>query len=188
MPKYLGALAIVLLLGMVLGRVFLLKRQGITAMKLGDTHKGDFLIPPFAFFYFYIIFANAFGWPSITHGEFFHSAAASWVGVLLALAAPLLTLWSLISFGRSFRIGIDIDRPDRLVTDGAFAFSRNPIYVAFVVFTVGQFLIFPNWITLIYIAAGALIIHRQVLREEEYLRGRYGHAYAEYCSRVSRYV
>jgi hypothetical protein len=33
MPRYLGALTIVLLLGMVLIRIFLLKGQGIEAMK-----------------------------------------------------------------------------------------------------------------------------------------------------------
>src|SRR6516225_4123374 len=48
MPKYFGALTIVILLGMVLTRVFLLKRQGIKAMKLGSTDKTDFLIPPLA--------------------------------------------------------------------------------------------------------------------------------------------
>ena len=48
MPKYLGALTIVLLLGMVLTRVFLLKGQGIKAMKFGNIDKTDFLIPPFA--------------------------------------------------------------------------------------------------------------------------------------------
>ena len=51
MPKYLGALTIVLLLGMVLTRVFLLKGQGIKAMKFGNIDKTDFLIPPFALFY-----------------------------------------------------------------------------------------------------------------------------------------
>jgi protein-S-isoprenylcysteine O-methyltransferase Ste14 len=187
MPKYLGALTIVLLLGMVLSRVFLLRRQGIKAMKFGKTHKTDFLIPPFAFFYFYVIFAAAFGWPSFTHRQFFRSEAVAWVGVLFCVAALLLTLWSLVSFRRSFRIGIDTDRPDRLITDGAFAISRNPIYVAFVTMTAGQFLIFPNLILLFYIAGAAALIHRQVLREEEFLRGHYGQAYAEYRSRVRRY-
>src|SRR5215813_4317530 len=51
MPKYLGALTIVLLLGMVLTRVLLLKRQGIKAMKFGSTDKTDFLFPPFVLFY-----------------------------------------------------------------------------------------------------------------------------------------
>jgi hypothetical protein len=36
---------------------------------------------------------------------------------------------SLVSFGKSFRVGIDIDYPDKLVTSGVFAITRNPICV-----------------------------------------------------------
>jgi hypothetical protein len=61
MPGYLGALSIVLLLAMVLSRVALLKQQGVTAMKFGQTDKTDFLIPPVMLFYFYLVFASAFG-------------------------------------------------------------------------------------------------------------------------------
>jgi protein-S-isoprenylcysteine O-methyltransferase Ste14 len=187
-PKYLGALTIVLLLGMVLTRVFILRRQGIKAMKFGEIDKTDFLIIPFAFFYFYVVFAAAFNWPTVSRQEFFHSEMVSWVGVLFCLLGLLLMLWSLISFRQSFRIGIDTDQPDRLITDGIFAFSRNPIYVAFAIILIGQFLIFPNWITFIYIVAATWLFHRQVLREEEYLRGHYGEAYAGYCDRVRRYL
>ena len=188
MPKYLGALTIVLLLAMVLGRVFMLRQQGIKAMRFGETNKTDFLIPPLAFFYFYVIFAAAFGWPTVSRQEFFESKAAAWLGVLLCLAALALFLWSLISFRRSFRVGIDTERPDRLITGGAFAISRNPIYVAFIIMAVGQFLIFPNIIPLIYIVAATWVIHRQVLREEEFLRGHYNEAYGAYCDRVRRYL
>ena len=85
MPKYFGALTIVLLLGMVLIRVFLLKRQGIKAMKFGNIDKTDFSIIPFAFFYFYLVFAAAFNWPSVSAQEFFRSEAVAWVGVLFCL-------------------------------------------------------------------------------------------------------
>jgi protein-S-isoprenylcysteine O-methyltransferase Ste14 len=93
-----------------------------------------------------------------------------------------------MSFGRSFRIGIDTDQPDTLITDGIFAFSRNPIYVAFAIILIGEFLIFPNWLTLIYLGAATWLFHRQVLREEDYLRGHYGAAYEDYCHRVRRYL
>jgi len=166
MPKYLGALTIVLLLAMVLSRVFLLRRQGIKAMKFGNIDKTDFLIPPFALFYFYVLFAAAFGWPNVSTYQFFHSEAAAWTGVLFCLAGLLILLWSLISFKRSFRVGIDTDRPDKLIVDGIFAFSRNPIYLAFAMVLIGEFLIFPNWITLIYLVAATWLVHRQVLREE----------------------
>jgi protein-S-isoprenylcysteine O-methyltransferase Ste14 len=186
--KYFGALAIVLMLGMVLTRVLVLKGQGIRAMKFGQIDKKDFLIPPFALFYFYLVFAAAFAWPSVSTREFFHSEIIAWAGAAFCLAGLLLLLWSLISFRRSFRVGIDADRPDKLITSGVFAFSRNPIYVAFAVILLGQFLIFPNWILLAYIAAGLWLFHRQVLREEEYLQGHYGPEYAEYCQRVGRYL
>ena len=75
-------------------------------------------------------------------------------------------LASLISFGRSFRVGIDVDRPDKLVTTGIFAWSRNPIYVALFLVLAGQFLVFPNWVPLVYLFAGTWLFHRQVLREE----------------------
>jgi protein-S-isoprenylcysteine O-methyltransferase Ste14 len=188
MPKYLGGLTIVLLLGMVLTRVFLLKGQGIKAMKFGSTDKMDFLIPPFALFYFYFLFAAAFDWPNISARPFFHSEAVAWAGVLFCLAGLFLLLWSLISFRQSFRIGIDTDNPDKLIVDGVFAFSRNPIYVAFAMVLIGEFLIFPNWISLIYLVVAMWLVHRQVLREEEYLKGHYGRAYEQYCHRVRRYL
>jgi protein-S-isoprenylcysteine O-methyltransferase Ste14 len=188
MPGYLGALAIVLLLGMVLSRVFLMKRQGVTAVKFGETDKTDFLIPPFALFYFYLVFAAAFGWPSVSAQHFFHSAPIAWLGVATCAAGLLMLLWSLVSFSRSFRIGIDTDHPDKLITSGIFAFSRNPIYVAFAGVLIGEFLTFPNWILLVYLAGFVALVHRQVLREEDYLQGHYGQNYLDYCKRVRRYL
>jgi protein-S-isoprenylcysteine O-methyltransferase Ste14 len=187
MPRYFAALTIVLLLGMVWTRVQLMKRRDIKAMHFGNIDKKDFLIPPFAVFYFYIVFAAAFSFPMVSTQEFFHSEAIAWVGVLFCLAGLVLFSWGLVSFGLSFRVGIDINRPDKLITTGIFALSRNPIYVAFALIVLGQFLIFPNWILLVYLCAAAWLFHRQVLREEEYLRKHYGQEYSEYCDRVRRY-
>lgn len=188
MPGYFAALTILLMIGMVLTRVFLLKRKGIEAFNFGKIDKTDFLIPPFALFYFYLIFAHAFNLPTISTQEFFQVAAVSWVGVVFCLAGLGLMLWSLISFGQSFRVGIDIEHPDQLITTGVFAFSRNPIYVAFAFILLGQFLIFSNWILLVYAAAGTWLFHRQVLREEEYLKKHYGTEYSAYCTQVRRYL
>ncbi len=188
MQRYLAALTLVLLLGMVFTRVLMMKRRGIEAVQFGKTHKTDFLIPPFALFYFYFVFAAAFNLPTVSRQEFFHSGIIAWVGVLFCLAGLLLMLWSLISFGQSFRVGIDTEHPDKLITKGVFAFSRNPIYTAFAFILVGQFLIFPNWILLVYLIAGFWLFNRQVLREEDYLKEHYGKEYLEYCQRVRRYL
>lgn len=157
-------------------------------MKFGKIDKTDFLIPPFALFYFYLVFANAFNFPTVSRQQFFHSEIISWVGVFFCLAGLLMLLWSLVSFGQSFRVGIDTENPDKLITSGVFAFSRNPIYVAFALILLGQFLIFPNWILLVYLGAGIWLFHRQVLREEDYLKMHYGKEYLEYSNRVRRYL
>jgi protein-S-isoprenylcysteine O-methyltransferase Ste14 len=188
MPQYLAALMIVLLLGTVLGRVLLLRRTGTRAMHFGELDKTDFLIPPLALFYFYTIFAAAFDWPLVSSQKFFRSTAVAWLGVGLCLGGVLVLVLSIVSFGNSFRVGIDVDQPGRLVTTGIFAVSRNPIYVGFFLFLVGQLLVFPNWVLLAYLAGGTWLFHRQVLREEEFMRQRYGQEYVEYCSRVRRYV
>jgi protein-S-isoprenylcysteine O-methyltransferase Ste14 len=188
MPEYFAPLTIILLVSMVLTRAFLMKQQGIKALKFGNIDKKDFLIPPFALFYFYTVFAEAFHLPSVSRQKFFQSEFTPWIGVAFCTAGLGLLLWSLISFGRSFRVGIDTDRPDRLVTSGIFALSRNPIYVAFATVLLGQFLIFPNWILLVYMGAATWLFHRQVLREEEYLKKHYGEEYADYCRRVRRYL
>jgi protein-S-isoprenylcysteine O-methyltransferase Ste14 len=188
MQKYFGVLTIVLLLGMVLSRVLLMRRKGIRAINFGRTDKKDFLIPPFAIFYFYTVLAAAFDLPAAGRQELIHSGVVSWVGAFLCLAGLLLVFLSLVSFGRSFRIGIDQDRPDRLVTTGIFAYSRNPIYVAFGFVLLGQFLMFSNWILLVYVVAGFWLFHRQVALEEAYLRDHYGAEYLDYCKRVRRYL
>jgi protein-S-isoprenylcysteine O-methyltransferase Ste14 len=187
MPRYFAALTIVLMLGMVLTRTLLMKRKGIKAMHFGKIDKTDFLIPPFAFFYFYLVFAAAFHWPTVSTQRFFQSGGISWVGALFCLAGLLLLLWSLVSFGTSFRVGIDTDHADKLITTGVFALSRNPIYVALVFILLGQFLILPNWILLVYIGVAVWLFHRQVLREEDYLKKHYGKEYSEYCNQVRRY-
>ena len=188
MQKYFGALTILLLLGLVLARVSMLKKRGIKAMHFGGTDKSDFLIPPFALFYFYTVFANAFGFWTPGGTAFFQSGIAGWVGVFSCLAGLILMYWSLVSFGNSFRVGIDQNLPDKLVTTGVFEVTRNPIYLAFALVLLGEFLIFPNWVSLIFLFVGIILFHRQVLREERFLRGYYGQFYEDYCGRVKRYL
>ena len=187
MQEYLAALTIVLMLSMVLTRVFLMKRAGIKAVHFGQIDKKDFLIPPFAFCYFYLVFTPAFHLPPVSQQLFFQSEAISWGGVVLCLGGLLLLFLSLVSFGKSFRIGIDVRKSDKLVTTGLFVFTRNPIYVAFGLIFLGEFCICPNWILLLYLGGGCWLFHRQVLREEAFMRKRYGRAYASYCRLVRRY-
>jgi len=187
MQSYFAVATIILLLILIFSRVVLLNKLGIKVMKFGEMDKSDFLLPPFVLLYFYLVFASAFNWPKVGT-EMFSNEILQWVGVVLCILALIFIFLSLISFGKSFRIGIDRDHPGTLVTTGTFAISRNPLYTSFAVILLGIFLIFPNWIFLLYIFAGVWAFHRQVLREEASLKEIYGEEYIEYCKRVRRYL
>jgi protein-S-isoprenylcysteine O-methyltransferase Ste14 len=183
-----GALAIALLVAVILIRVAIMRRAGIGAMKFGEIDKTDFLIPPFALLYIYLIFANAFQWRPRGPAPLFQMSWLSWLGVAFCGFGLVLLFASLISFGRSFRVGIDTDRPDKLATSGVFAITRNPMYVSFGLVLLGQFLIDSSWVMLAYLIAGVALFHRQVLREEEYLSRHYGEEYQAYRAQVRRYL
>ena len=187
-PGYCAVATLFLMIGVVVTRAIVMRRGGTRAMHFGNLDKTDFLIPPFALFYFYTVCAAAFHLPLVSTRTLFRSDVAAWVGVALCAGGLAFLLLSIASFGRSFRVGIDVEHPDKLVTTGIFAFSRNPIYVGFALVLVGQFLVFPNWIPLSYMAAGFWLLHRQVLREEAFLSEHYGREYVDYAIRVRRYL
>jgi len=164
-----------------------MKKLGIKAFHFGKKDKKDFLIPPFMLLYFYLIIANTFNLPRFG-GTLANHSIAAWIGVALCLLAPVLFIWGVVSFGKSFRVGIDTNTPGTLISEGAFSISRNPLYLAFFMMLAGVFLIFPTWIFFVYFVAGLWLIDRQVCLEENSLRMIYGTEYNDYCEKVRRYL
>lgn len=186
----LSAALFALFIACVLLRAAALRKKGIRAIVFGATDKTDFLLVFPVLAVLYAVCANAFGLPlwKPLATPFWLSPAPGWAGVALCAAAVIGIAVSLSSFGDSFRVGIDEENPDRLVTTGMFAVSRNPIYVCFDLFFSGQLLIHRNLAILAFAVLFALLIHRQILREESFLKLHYGAPYEAYCRKVRRYL
>jgi len=76
-----------------------------------------------------------------------------------------------------------------LVTSGPFAFSRNPIYLANGVLTVGLGLATGNlWLAIIAFVAAYGEQQLGIVREERHLEARYGKAWRDYAKRVRRWI
>lgn len=76
----------------------------------------------------------------------------------------------------------------KLVQEGLFAASRNPLYVGNIVVLAGVFLIHNNpWVYLIGGGYFLLSYRAIVAAEERYLHGQFGAAYDAYCRRVNRW-
>ena len=187
MHGYIVLISIIVMICCVVIRIGQLKKLGIKALLFGQIDKKDFMIPPCALLFLYMILANVFDLPRFSH-VFTEADNANLIGTILCILAPVLFIWAMYSFGKSFRIGIDENKPGDLVSTGAFRISRNPLYLAFFMIFLGVFLVFPSWIFFIYLVAGVWLVDRQVCLEENSLRKTYGKEYDDYCDKVRRYI
>jgi protein-S-isoprenylcysteine O-methyltransferase Ste14 len=175
---------------MVQIRAAMLRKRGIRVMLFGKTDKSDFLLMPLILAIVYTVLANSFGlpmWSPLIH-PFWNNTMPGWIGLTLCAISVIGFALTLASFGDSFRVGIDESKPDKLITSGMFKISRNPIYVCFLMFFAGLFLIHYNIVIAVAIVLFALAIHRQVKREEKFLASHYGDEYEEYRKKVRRYL
>ena len=78
---------------------------------------------------------------------------------------------------------------DRLVCEGVFAHSRNPLYLANFLIICGLLLIWNSpWAYGIILPAFAVALLSIVRAEEEFLSRRFGAEYETYCARVPRFL
>jgi len=168
----------------------MLRKRGIRAIVFGKTDKSDFILVPLVIAIVYAALANTFGFPmwNVLIRPFWNSEIPGWIGLMLCAISVISFALTLMSFGDSFRVGIDENKPDKLITSGMFAISRNPIYVCFLMFFTGLFLIHHNIVIAVAVVVFASAIHRQVLREEKFLASFHGEKYDEYCKKVRRYL
>jgi protein-S-isoprenylcysteine O-methyltransferase Ste14 len=117
-------------------------------------------------------------------------------GSLRYLAAGIALLCAVLALGaaatemRKAKTNIPTWEPTlALVTTGIYARTRNPIYLAFIIFLIGIGMLFnSDWLFVLLIPF-VLIIHFGVIkREEAYLLARFGAPYANYMKQTPRYV
>ena len=188
--KYIPISLLPVLIIMVVGRARMLRKQGIKAFVFGETDKSDFILLPVVFSFFYAIVATVFDLPLPEILKRYFWEIPVFYGVAIGICSVSL-VWFFITlktFGKSFRVGIDENTKDALITNGVFAISRNPIYMAFIAFFIGIFMAYPNIITIVFLLVLTSLIHRQILREEKFLSSHYGQEYEEYCEKVRRYI
>ncbi len=115
--------------------------------------------------------------------------AAAALGIALYGTGLALTLAAQLRMGASWRIGVDVTERTQLVTNGPFAFARNPIFTGMIAVALGLALLVPNAWALCAVIALFVGIELQVrLVEEPYLLGTHGAPYREWAQRTGRFL
>lgn len=108
----------------------------------------------------------------------------------------ILLLWGYLQYrlvGRDRRArggggpGIETP-PDRIVTDGAYRYIRNPMYLGHLIFMLGLAITFSSWLALALFVVHAGWFHVRVLGDEQRLEARFGEDYRAYKARVKRWI
>lgn len=126
--------------------------------------------------------------PVACYEPLLESAILNAIGVVAVTGGFLLFVWALLSFGGSWRVGIDTRNAGTLVTTGAFSISRNPIFLFMDLYFAGTALIWPNSFFLAFALITLVGIHYQIKQEERFLASHYGVDYRDYAAQVRRYL
>ena len=111
------------------------------------------------------------------------------VGLILAIGGTLSFILAVYTMKDSWRAGVSCTDKTTLVTSGIFRISRNPAFLGFDLVYAGIVLMFFNVPLLAVSAAAALLLHLQVVNNEEpFLQEAFGGEYLEYKKRVNRYL
>lgn len=78
--------------------------------------------------------------------------------------------------------------PERLVTSGPYAYTRNPMYLGHIIFLIGLTLTLKSWLGALITVGVAIWFHRRVLDDEKKLAERLGEPYVEYMNSVKRWL
>ena len=112
-----------------------------------------------------------------------------WVGVALIVGSSVIVGSALRALVHA-KTPFDTRKPSTaIVTDGAFRYSRNPMYVAITLLYLGiASLVNTLWLVLFLVPLMVVIQRGVVAREERYLERKFGDEYLRYKRQVRRWV
>lgn len=108
------------------------------------------------------------------------------IGIVLGVIAVLFFALATITMKTSWRVGIPEEKTT-LITNGIYKWSRNPAFVGFDLLYASICLMFFNIPLVLVSGWTAIMLHLQILQEEEHMHKMFGSAYDEYRKHTLRY-
>ncbi|MBW4552241.1 MAG: isoprenylcysteine carboxylmethyltransferase family protein [Aphanocapsa sp. GSE-SYN-MK-11-07L] len=110
-------------------------------------------------------------------------------GVIVLVGAASIAISAFRAMGRA-QTAVNPARPTTaIVSDGAFRFSRNPLYLSLTLLYIGMTLLFNALWALLLLVPLIVVVQTGVIeREEDYLEQKFGDEYLRYKASVRRWV
>lgn len=112
------------------------------------------------------------------------------VGILLLVTGAGIyfwTVWDFATIGRG--TPLPIDAPKKLVVNGLYRYTRNPMYLGVILVILGWACVFADMWLLVYALGVGIVVHLFVIGyEEPWLKALFGEEYEDYRRSVGRWV
>ena len=113
------------------------------------------------------------------------------VAVVLVVAGALVALAGVVAF-RRHKTTVNPFTPEQsssLVATGIYRFSRNPMYLGFMLALVGWCAYLANWVSALLLPVFVAYLNRfQIQPEERALKERFGQQFLAYSQSVRRWL
>ena len=196
--RYFEMFSLVLFIGIMLLRSLILSFEGITVFTIGRKKKTsvllyEILFVPLIILWLVVHFQELFfniskGFLSVLSMHILRFQGQDIIGMVMVITSLLFLVGALLAFGRSWRVGIDTQKPGELIINGLFSISRNPVFLSIDMYFLGTLFMHPTWFNLVCTLLMLVLIHKQILNEEKHLEKHYGEAYTNYKTRTPRYL
>lgn len=116
---------------------------------------------------------------------------AVWVASALLLAGVLIAVLGVLAFRRA---GTTVDprvpeQSETLVVRGVYRFSRNPMYLGFLLILGAWCLYLGSLLSALFLPTWFAWMNRfQIIPEERFMLTKFGDSYTRYCAAVRRWV
>ena len=134
-----------------------------------------------------ILASLAFEW--LVPTSFAHGASRWTLGALIFVAGIALNVGGFVAQKPAGTDPIPFNPTTRIVAHGLYRFSRNPMYLGFALCTFGLAILVDSAWMLLAVPIGLVFVDLIVImREERYLKRKFGEEYLNYKRRVRRWL
>lgn len=107
-------------------------------------------------------------------------------GIALTVAGYAATIWCYVIMGNAWRIGINRQEKNQLVTAGPYRWIRHPIYAFQTMMLLGAVLLLPTICSVAIIFLHLFFVLIKAKDEEAYLLTVHGEVYREFMAKTGR--
>ena len=111
------------------------------------------------------------------------------IGILGLIASTFIFISGFNIFKSYDENPLPTSTTNRIIKTGIFSYTRNPIYLAIVMFFLSMFLVFENVMYFLSSVGLAIWLHNYVIQSEEsFLQNKFSDEYDQYMKAVKRWI